>query len=118
MSKTYYVSIYPTPGYFRHFVISADSPIKAVHAINYAAREAYKLHLKNDPKDTYRNAERAKHIITATRRYNRTNVRDGRSEAKCEVREVYFNFPMEGHLNIACMDSAYLWNILPAVPLP
>lgn len=118
MSKTYYVSLYPTPGYFRHFVISADNPVKAVHAINYAAREAYKLHLKNDPKDTYRHAQRSKDIITTTRRYRRTNVRDGRIEPKCKVREVSFNFPMEGHLNIACMDTAYLWNILPTVPLP
>lgn len=118
MSKTYYVSLYPTPGYFRHFVIAAENPVKAIHAINYAAREAYKLHLKEDPKDTYRRAQRAKDIITTTRRYKRTNVRNGSSEPKCKVAEVSFNFPMEGHLNIACIDTAYLWNILPAVPLP
>lgn len=116
----YYVSLYPTPSYMRHFIVEDTDPHRAVYQLNYFARLQYNLLIIADPKDEYRHAEQCKHIIKATRRYKRHHSPTWMWKNKrpvCVVSELLLKIPWEGHLNIVGNDRTYAWNILSPIQL-
>jgi len=122
MAKLYYISLHPTPGYFRHFLIAADSPLDAIHKLNYQMRLGRQAEQKENPNNTHHKITRFTDVINTLRRYKRVNKRkwhDGTVvfQPKCDVREYDFKVACEGHLNMVFNEHSYLWNILPALPI-
>jgi hypothetical protein len=116
----YYISLYPTPNYFRHFIVEETTPLRAIHKVNYFARLQYKLLITDDPQDMYSKAKHCKDIVLATRRYKRTSKprwKALRPQPVCFVYELPLKLPWEGQLNIIGQDREYAWNILQPIPL-
>lgn len=115
----YYISLYPTPGYFRHFVVQAENPVAAVHKLNYQARHMMIALKEQYPKDEYSKVRRAKDIVNATRRYQRISTCKafGHKQPVCIVCEPPLNQCWEGHLSLGASDNMYAWNILSGLPL-
>lgn len=123
--KLFYVVLYPSPGYWRHFTVMAKDARDAVNKINHQARGMYaaikeKARTKPDGYEAS-NMERTKHIINATRRYRRKHRSTWahRESRFCEVYELPPTLAYEGHLEVggATDRTMCVWNILPKVSL-
>lgn len=118
MNKFWYISVYPTPGYFRHFIVQEETPLKALYKLNYQARKQYEAMKEligiDDP---YRKLERIKHIITGTRRFKRKHkdTFGHKNSRYIIVHELPMQQVWEGQLKLGAMDYDYAWNILPNI---
>ena len=115
----YYISLYPTPGYFRHFIVQAENPIAAVNKLNYQARHMLTALKEQYPNDEYHKIKQAMDIVRATRRYKRIGTcrSFGNKQPVCKIHELPLQQCWEGQLSLNVADNMYAWNILPDIPL-
>ena len=114
----YYISLYPSPNYFRHFVVEETTPIRAIHKLNYQARQQIKALKEKYPNDEYKKITHAMDIVRATRRYKRRH-RDKFASTNCftcYIHELPLGICWEGQLEMGVLGQ-YAWNVLPKIPL-
>jgi len=114
--RPYYVVLYPTANYFRHFLVFATGPHEAVHKVNYQARRALPIVLEQYPNDAYGKVERLKDIIRASRRYLRNHTErfaTGKNPKWCKVNEIPTSIVHEGQIHFGVHTESLLLNLLP-----
>lgn len=115
----YYIVLYPSPNYFRHFTVFAESVKDAIAKINYQARMAYMQERQKNPEDNYGNLSQIKYIIDTTRRYKRKykpRFGTGSNPRACKAYKLPLSMVYEGHMNVIGRNNLVM-NILPEIPL-
>ena len=135
--KLYYIIVHPTPAYWRHFTLLAETPMRALHKLNYYSRQQVKIlqerlqYLRTEENSgkvwyhnetTYaeRNLFKLTEVVKTLRRWKRRykDVFAHENTYAVTIQELPSALCYEGHLSHMFHDhQSGVWNVFPKILL-